>query len=540
MMNHTAMQTANNDAELVAASISGDRQAFGHIVERYQNLICSVAYSATGSLTQSQDLAQETFLAAWTQLRSLREPMKLRAWLCGIARNLVNNSVRRSQREPTSVAQPLENVADAASREPMPVEAVISREEEAILWRSLEQIPELYREPLVLFYREHQSIERVAEALELSEDATKQRLSRGRKLLQEQVTAFVEGALRRSAPGRAFTLGVIAALPVLVTSATAATIGATAAKGTAAAKSAAGLGLLGAVLGPILGILGGYLGSKFSIENTKSPRERQFMVKMSWIAALLAVVFTVALGLLTFNAKALISSHPALFVGSLIILIMGYVVVLFGLIYRSNRRQQQIRREEAAKLGSPELEAENAEQKRRGFEFRSKACLLGLPLVHVKLGNALGQRRGPAKGWIAIGDTAVGILFAAGGVAVGGVAFGGLSIGVVSIAGAAFGALALGGWAMGLLACGGGAVAWHAAFGGLAVAHNFALGGLAIAQHANDTVAREFLSDNEFFRAGKAFMEHSRWFLLLAVLPVVLGWRQMKSARNRNRQTTNR
>jgi len=392
MMNHTAMQTANNDAELVAASISGDRQAFGHIVERYQNLICSVAYSATGSLTQSQDLAQETFLAAWTQLRSLREPMKLRAWLCGIARNLVNNSVRRSQREPTSVAQPLENVADAASREPMPVEAVISREEEAILWRSLEQIPELYREPLVLFYREHQSIERVAEALELSEDATKQRLSRGRKLLQEQVTAFVEGALRRSAPGRAFTLGVIAALPVLVTSATAATIGATAAKGTAAAKSAAGLGLLGAVLGPILGILGGYLGSKFSIENTKSPRERQFMVKMSWIAALLAVVFTVALGLLTFNAKALISSHPALFVGSLIILIMGYVVVLFGLIYRSNRRQQQIRREEAAKLGSPELEAENAEQKRRGFEFRSKACLLGLPLVHVKLGNALGQR----------------------------------------------------------------------------------------------------------------------------------------------------
>ena len=68
-----------------------------------------------------------------------------------------------------------------------PVEHAISKEEEAILWWSLEHIPQNYREPLVLFYREGQSVERVAEALELSEDAVKQRLSRGRKLLQQQV-----------------------------------------------------------------------------------------------------------------------------------------------------------------------------------------------------------------------------------------------------------------------------------------------------------------------------------------------------------------
>ena len=114
----------------------------------------------------------------------------------------------------------------------------MSREEEAILWRSLERIPETYREPLVLFYRERQSVERVAEALELTQDAVKQRLSRGRKLLQEQVLAFVEGALEQTSPGKAFTLGVLAALPVMTTSAKAAAVGATAAKGSAAAKSA--------------------------------------------------------------------------------------------------------------------------------------------------------------------------------------------------------------------------------------------------------------------------------------------------------------
>ena len=90
------METATqNDAELVAATLSGSRDAFGHIVARYQSLVCALAYSATGSLSQSEDLAQETFFTAWKQLRSLREPGRLRSWLCGIARNLINNWLRR-------------------------------------------------------------------------------------------------------------------------------------------------------------------------------------------------------------------------------------------------------------------------------------------------------------------------------------------------------------------------------------------------------------------------------------------------------------
>ena len=79
-----------NDADLVADSLGGSRDAFRAIVERYQTLICSLAYNATGNLAQSEDVAQETFLAAWTDLRYLREPAKLRSWLCGIVRNLSN------------------------------------------------------------------------------------------------------------------------------------------------------------------------------------------------------------------------------------------------------------------------------------------------------------------------------------------------------------------------------------------------------------------------------------------------------------------
>ena len=150
------------DEQLVEWSLTGDREAFGRIVERYQSLVCSITYGATGSLTLSEDIAQETFLTAWKKLDALSDASKLRAWLCGIARNLVNNSLRRAQREPIHAAETLDSIHEPTSPEPSPSVQAVSREEEAILWRALERIPDTYREPLILFYREQQSIERVA------------------------------------------------------------------------------------------------------------------------------------------------------------------------------------------------------------------------------------------------------------------------------------------------------------------------------------------------------------------------------------------
>jgi hypothetical protein len=80
----------HNDTELVLQSLTGNREAFCRIVEQYQSLICSLAYSATGSVSQSEDVAQETFVVAWKQLRQLREPEKLRSWLCSIARSVIH------------------------------------------------------------------------------------------------------------------------------------------------------------------------------------------------------------------------------------------------------------------------------------------------------------------------------------------------------------------------------------------------------------------------------------------------------------------
>src|SRR5690349_15401959 len=96
------------DAELVGGCLAGDREVFGLIVERYQRLLCSLAYSRTGSLDESEDLAQEAFVEAWRQLHTLREPEKLRPWLCGILRHKVSRLRRSDGQEPVRQAEALE------------------------------------------------------------------------------------------------------------------------------------------------------------------------------------------------------------------------------------------------------------------------------------------------------------------------------------------------------------------------------------------------------------------------------------------------
>ncbi len=170
------------------------------------------------------------------------------------------------------------------------------------------------------------------------------------------------------------------------------------------------------------------------------------------------------------------------------------------------------------------------------MNYRSNASLLGLPLIHVHTTGSMdgGARRTVARGWIAVGDVAFGVVLSVGGIAIGGISIGGIGLGLVSLAGVSIGGYAIGGLAIGFLAIGGLALAWQGALGGAAIANGYAVGGLAIAEHANDGEAEEFMGMRSL-SFGRTLMEHSRWFLILLVLPVVLAWRKR---RNREDQPT--
>ena len=99
---------AANDTALVMSSLGGDRNAFCEIVTRYQNLLCSLAYSAVGDIKHSEDIAQEVFVEAWKKLDTLLDPEKLKSWLCGILRFKVSHYRRKEQRQPLKDAQELD------------------------------------------------------------------------------------------------------------------------------------------------------------------------------------------------------------------------------------------------------------------------------------------------------------------------------------------------------------------------------------------------------------------------------------------------
>src|SRR5262245_24436239 len=154
-----SMLAANpTDEDLVAASRNGDGEAFARIVERYQAMVCAVTFSILGELALSEDAAQDAFVIAWQQLTTLREPNRLRAWLAGIARNVARVATRKRGHDVVHRAAPLDSATPLAATEPFPDEQTARREEEGILWKVLSQVAEPYREALVLYYREHQSV----------------------------------------------------------------------------------------------------------------------------------------------------------------------------------------------------------------------------------------------------------------------------------------------------------------------------------------------------------------------------------------------
>ncbi len=341
-----SLPAEHDDALLVERSLAGDRQAFGRIVGRYQSLVCALAFSATGSRSRSEDLAQETFFTAWRNLRALREPGRLRPWLCGIARNLIHGEIRRLERQPAHAADALDTATTVASAEPLPTAQAVSNEEMAILWREVGRLPEKYREPLVLFYREHQSVERVAAALELTPDAVMQRLSRGRRLLHERMLAFVETTLERTNPGPAFTLQVTAALPILIGAGPAAVAASTIAPSGAVIKGG-GLGLLLAWAAPLVGVFAAIGISWSDIVQSPTRRERRFVARYTLALWLSVVGFVVAMSTVSWFAHAygLVRRRDWLATAPYVALWFGYALTAVTLIVLMLRGKAALRRQ---------------------------------------------------------------------------------------------------------------------------------------------------------------------------------------------------
>src|SRR5687768_7051841 len=198
------------DADLVRAARRGDKRAFVEIVARHQAMVTGIALGILKDFAASEDAAQEAFLTAWRKIHDLQEPDRLRGWLGQIARNAALGYLRRQHG-----GESLDQCSELPDAAPAPDAIAASEEEAALVREALEKLPENYRLPIILFYREGQSVRAVAESLSISEDAVKQRLARGREMLRDRMSGVIETVLTRTGPTAVFTMTVAAAIGAL-------------------------------------------------------------------------------------------------------------------------------------------------------------------------------------------------------------------------------------------------------------------------------------------------------------------------------------
>ena len=334
--------SAITERELVERSKRGDHLAFEEIVRRHLSPVIATGYALTGDFSRSEDLAQEVFLTAWQRMRDLREPGKLRSWLCAIARNVAYAVYRRESKDALLKASNVEESAGVPHPAKNPAELAAQKERQRQVWAAIEQIPENYRVPLVLYYHEGQSAREVADALDLTEEAVRQRLSRARTMLRHELMGQIEETLGAMRTSPVLVPAIMAAIGGLSISSSAAGVLAAGAKiSTTGAAAGAGI-MFGALLGPVLGVAGGVLGFRQGLGNAKCPQERAILKRiilvgtslmLAWLLLLLATIYA--------GTHKLLPQRPAFFL--MMLEIVFYVVVLTTTLVRTRRRIAQAR-----------------------------------------------------------------------------------------------------------------------------------------------------------------------------------------------------
>ena len=176
------------DVELVHRTIAGDQQAFAALVEKYKDPVFNVAYRMLGNATEAEDVAQESFVRAYTQIRTYKDTHRFSTWLLSIASHLSIDQLRRRR----FLALPLENapflewIADLGAG---PEQAALAGEASDEMQQVLSALPAKYRAVLVLRYWHDLSYDEIAEMLRLTPALVKARLHRARELVARTIKA---------------------------------------------------------------------------------------------------------------------------------------------------------------------------------------------------------------------------------------------------------------------------------------------------------------------------------------------------------------
>jgi RNA polymerase sigma-70 factor, ECF subfamily len=181
------METVSSDEQIVERALSGEAEAFGEIVRRWERRIYALACGMLDSSEEARDATQETFLSAFRNLRGFRGEAKVSSWLHRIA---VNQCITRQRRAKVRKESALEDDAEtggasyAMPAASSPARAAENRQRRELVRRAVQALPAELRQVVVMKEFEELTFQEIADALGLPQSTVKSRLYTALRQLQ--------------------------------------------------------------------------------------------------------------------------------------------------------------------------------------------------------------------------------------------------------------------------------------------------------------------------------------------------------------------
>lgn len=173
------------DYEIIRQCIDGNKEAYEELVDRYQRLVYSVALNYMKDPGLAEDAAQESFIKAYTHLRSYNPEFKFSTWITRITYHTCIDALRK-RRE----LSPLDDACEVADKDITPEETVILVERKRKLEQLINKLEPKYRQPLMLYHMSGLKYDEIAAFLKVPMSIVKNRIFRARKMLKEGIESY--------------------------------------------------------------------------------------------------------------------------------------------------------------------------------------------------------------------------------------------------------------------------------------------------------------------------------------------------------------
>jgi RNA polymerase sigma-70 factor (ECF subfamily) len=181
------MSTGLNDNELISKVLSGDQQAYGSLVNRYQNYVFTLALRFTKNREDAEEISQDIFIKAYRALADFRGASKFSTWLYTIVNTTCITFLRKKRMEVHSLDN--EKVFEVADSQDSGMRANLVEQKSRISMvnNAIKMLSTDDAEVITLFYKGEQTLEEIAQILGIEANTAKVRLHRARTRLKEKM-----------------------------------------------------------------------------------------------------------------------------------------------------------------------------------------------------------------------------------------------------------------------------------------------------------------------------------------------------------------